>query len=335
MDTIFIIAEAGVNHNGNLKTAEQLIDAAVKSGADAVKFQTFCTENICSKTAPKAEYQNKYTNRAESQFQMLKKLELDKKAHEHLIAYADNKGIKFMSSPFDSKSIDLLDSLGMDVFKIPSGEITNLPYLEKVGGLRKKIIMSTGMADMKEIHFAVDILEGAGSSRRNISLLHCCTDYPAMPEDVNLKAIQTLEKSFPGIKVGYSDHTIGIEIAIAAVAMGAQIIEKHFTLDRSMKGPDHQASLEPEELKGMVCAIRNIEKALGDGKKRATPVEIKNKAIVRKSIVALKNIKKGENFSQFNITIKRPGTGISPVEWYNVLGKRATKNFKPGDLISL
>ncbi|NOX34953.1 MAG: N-acetylneuraminate synthase [Deltaproteobacteria bacterium] len=335
MSETFIIAEAGVNHNGSLKIAEGLIDAAAKAGVNAVKFQTFRAENICSKTAPKAEYQNKYTDRDESQLKMLEELELDKTAHEYLMSHAARKNIKFMSSPFDLKSVELLDSLGVDTFKIPSGEITNLPYLEKIGSLGKKIIMSTGMADIKEIQFALNVFENAGSNSRNIALLHCCTDYPAIPEYVNLRAITTLKKKFPGIKIGYSDHTVGIEAVIAAVTLGAEIIEKHFTLDKSMKGPDHKASLDPDELKGMVCAIRNIEKALGNGKKGPGPAEIKNKKIVRKSIVALKNIKKGEKFSQFNITTKRPGTGISPVEWHNLMGKKAIRDFKPDDLITL
>ncbi|MBU1345146.1 MAG: N-acetylneuraminate synthase [Proteobacteria bacterium] len=335
MNKTFIIAEAGVNHNGNLATAENLIDAAAKAGADAVKFQTFYTENLCSKTAPKADYQNKYTRKDETQFQMLKKLELDKKAHLQLMAYADKKNIQFLSSPFDLRSIDLLDALGMNLFKIPSGEITNLPYLEKIGTLGKQVVLSTGMADLDEIQFAIETLEKSGMKLDDISLLHCCTQYPASMEEVNLLAMQTMARRFPTVRIGYSDHTVGIEVAIAAVALGARIIEKHFTLDRRMPGPDHEASLEPDELKGMVCAIRHIELALGDGIKQPSPAEIKNKTIVRKSIVASKNIKKGEKFSQLNITIKRPGTGISPVEWYTVLGKRAKRNFKAEDLISL
>jgi len=333
MNRTFIIAEAGVNHNGDLKIAELLIDAAVNAGADAVKFQTFRTGDLCSKYAPRAEYQDKNTGTDESQFLMLKKLELDYAAHTRLMACAARKNIRFLSSPFDLKSIDLLNTMGLDVFKIPSGEITNLPYLEKIGSLQKKIILSTGMADMVEIQEAVRILEQQGSKRSQISLLHCCTDYPASPEQVNLRAIQTMKEFFPDMVIGYSDHTAGVEIALAAVAMGAGIIEKHFTLDKSMKGPDHRASLDPHELKGMVCAIRNIEKALGDGKKTPSPSEIKNRKVVRKSIVASKNIKKGEIFSQSNITIKRPGTGISPLEWYQVLGKKAGRDFEPDDLI--
>ncbi|MFA5903233.1 MAG: N-acetylneuraminate synthase [Desulfobacula sp.] len=333
MNNVFIIAEAGVNHNGDIETAEHLIDAAVNAGADAVKFQTFCAEDICSKSAPRAEYQDRNTGTDESQFLMLKKLELDHKAHARLMAHAAKKNIRFMSSPFDLNSIELLYALGLEVFKIPSGEITNLPYLEKIGSLQKDIILSTGMADMAEIQLAVDILEKQGCKRNKISLLHCCTEYPAMPEHVNLRAIRTLKKAFPGMMIGYSDHTRGIEIALAAVAMGAGIIEKHFTLDKSMKGPDHKASLDAGELKGMVCAIRNIEKAMGDGNKTPSPSEIKNRQVVRKSIVALKSIKKGEIFSQSNVTIKRPGTGISPLEWYRVLGKKASRDFEPDDLI--
>lgn len=333
MDRVFIIAEAGVNHNGDVSVAEKLIDAAVKSGADAVKFQTFRAEELCSQDSPLAEYQKENCPVSKTQYQMLKDLQLNEKMHIHLMNYAKMRHIKFMSSPFDITSIDLLDRLGMDIFKIPSGEITNLPYLERIGSLGRQVILSTGMADMDEIRFAVEVINKAGTDRDNIALLHCCTDYPASMEDVNLKAIRTMAGQFECMKIGYSDHTEGIEAAVAAVAMGAVIIEKHFTLDRNMSGPDHRASLVPGELKGMVCAIRNIEKAMGTGIKQPSAPEIKNRAIVRKSIVALKNIKKGEKFSQSNITTKRPGTGISPVEWYNVLGKKAVKNFKADELI--
>jgi N,N'-diacetyllegionaminate synthase len=335
MDNIFIIAEAGVNHNGDLKIAKKLIDAAVNAGANAVKFQTFVAQNLCSRTAPKAGYQKKNTNNKETQFQMLNSLELNKTAHKELISYCKKQNIIFMSSPFDLDSIDLLYSLGIDIFKIPSGEITNLPYLEKIGSLKKKIIMSTGMAELGEVRFAVKILVNSGSSKNDISLLHCCTDYPADFKNVNLRVLNTLTEIFSGFQIGYSDHTTGFEASVAAVAMGAKIIEKHFTLDKLMDGPDHKASIDPEELKGMVCAIRNIEKALGDGIKKSTDAEIKHRAIVRKSIVAIKNIKKGEVFSLANIGIKRPGNGISPTKWYNVQGMSAKKDFVKDEFITI
>ncbi len=328
----FIIAEAGVNHNGSLELARKMIDAAVDAGTDAVKFQTFKTEKLVSKNAPKADYQKISTGSSESQFEMIKKLELDGNAHKSLFSYCREKKIQFLSSPFDLDSIDLLDKLGMEIFKIPSGEITNLPYLRKIGGLNKKVIMSTGMADLKEVEDAIDVLKNAGTELKNITVLHCNTEYPTPFEDVNLKAMQTIAAAFK-VKVGYSDHTLGIEIPIAAVVLGASVIEKHFTLDKNMEGPDHKASLEPHELKAMSKAIRNIENALGDGIKKPSPSELKNKSIARKSIVAAHDIKKGEVFTNKHINVKRPGTGISPMLWDEIVGKISTKDYHEDDLI--
>jgi len=332
MRKTFIIAEAGVNHNGSPQLAKKMIDVAVESRADAIKFQTFKAEKVVSRYAPKAEYQKKTTTADESQFEMIKKLELDVDAHRELIAHCRQKNIQFLSTPFDLESIDLLNKLGLEVFKIPSGEITNLPYLRRVGALKKEIILSTGMADLGEIEDALDVLTGAGTELKNITVLHCNTEYPTPMQDVNLKAMQTIARTF-GVRVGYSDHTLGIEIPIAAVAMGATIIEKHFTIDKNMTGPDHSASLEPRELKAMVEAIRNIEKALGNGIKKPSPSELKNKSVVRKSIVAARDILKGEVFSEENITAKRPGNGISPMRWDEMIGKSASKDYKQDDLI--
>lgn len=331
---VFIIAEAGVNHNGSIETAKKMVDAAVKAGADAVKFQTFKSHKVISQYAPKADYQKKTTNSKESQLDMVKKLELNSEAHKELNSYCKKRGIEFLSSPFDLESIDLLLELGMDIFKIPSGEITNLPYLRKIGGLRKKVILSTGMADLGEIEDALDILAEGGTEREDITVLHCNTEYPTPIEDVNLRAMLTIKEAFD-IDVGYSDHTTGIEVPIAAVALGATIIEKHFTLDRNMVGPDHRASLEPGELKSMIQAIRNIEKAMGSGIKKPSPSEMKNRAIARKSIVAAKSIKEGEIFTETNLEIKRPGNGISPMRWENVLGKTAKRYFERDELIEL
>ena len=328
----FIIAEAGVNHNGSIDLAKQMIDVALEAGADAVKFQTFKTKNLVSKNAPKADYQKFSTGNSESQFEMIKKLELDKNAHKLLFAYCREKSIQFLSSPFDLDSIDLLDKLGMEIFKIPSGEITNLPYLRKIGGLGKKVILSTGMADLDEIEDALDVLINAGTKIKNITLLHCNSEYPTPIEDVNLQAMLTIAQVF-GVSSGYSDHTLGIEVPVAAVALGASVIEKHFTLDKNMEGPDHKASLEPDELKAMVHAIRNIEKALGNGIKKTSPSELKNKPVVRKSIVAACDIKKGEVFTKNHITVKRPGTGISPMRWDEIVGKTSTKDYREDDLI--
>ncbi len=328
-----IIAEAGVNHNGSLEMAFQLIDAAVAAGADAVKFQTFKADKVIAVHAPKACYQKVATGSAESQLEMVKKLELDEKAHTRLYQYCQDKGIQFLSTPFDLESIDLLYRLGLEIFKIPSGEITNLPYLRKLGALKKKLILSTGMADLGEIKDALDVLTEFGTPLGNITVLHCNTEYPTPFEDVNLRAMLTIRNAFPGISVGYSDHTPGIEVPIAAVAMGATVIEKHFTLDRNLPGPDHKASLEPDELKAMVQAIRNIEKALGTGIKKPSPSELKNKPIARKSIVASTTIEKGETFTEKNITVKRPGIGIIPMRWDEIIGHKATKSYQRDELI--
>lgn len=328
----FIIAEAGVNHNGSIDLAKQMIDVALEAGADAVKFQTFKSENLVSKNAPKADYQKVSTGSSESQFEMIKRLELDENAHKILFAYCREKSIQFLSSPFDLDSIDLLNKLGMEIFKVPSGEITNLPYLRKIGGLNKKVIMSTGMADLKEVEDALDVLKNSGTELKNITVLHCNTEYPTPIENANLQAMLTISQTF-GVSSGYSDHTLGIEVAIAAVALGANVIEKHFTLDKNMEGPDHKASLEPDELKAMVHAIRNIENALGNGIKKASPSELKNKPIVRKSIVAACDIQKGEIFTKKNIIVKRPGTGISPMRWDEIVGKTSTKDYHEDDLI--
>ena len=330
---VFIIAEAGVNHNGSLELAKKMIDAAEEAGADAVKFQTFKAEKVVSRYAPKAEYQKKTTTAGESQLEMIKKLELDAAAHQTLIDYCKKRNIQFLSTPFDFESIDLLNELGLDIFKIPSGEITNLQYLRKIGALKKEVILSTGMADLGEIEDALDVLTGAGTKLKDITVLHCNTEYPTPVEDVNLKAMLTIKAAFPGVNIGYSDHALGIEVPIAAVAMGATIIEKHFTLDKNMEGPDHKASLEPHELKAMVCAIRNIEKALGAGIKKPSPSELKNKPIARKSIVAAKPIDAGEKFTNDNLTVKRPGTGISPMRWDEILGKHAQKKYIEDELI--
>ncbi len=332
MKKVFIIAEAGVNHNGNTKTAKNLIDVAVDSGADAVKFQTFKAENLVSKNAQKADYQKQTTDAKESQFEMIKKLELDLDTHKELLDYCTCKGIMFLSTPFDHVSIDLLNELKLDIFKIPSGEITNLPYLRHIGSLKKELILSTGMAHLGEIESALDILVASGTPKEKITVLHANTEYPTPMEDVNLKAMQTIAEAFK-IDVGYSDHTLGIEVDIAAVAMGAKVIEKHFTLDRTMDGPDHKASLEPDELKSMVLAIRNIEKALGNGIKRPSKSERKNILVARKSIVASRDIKEGEQLSKDNLAIKRPGNGISPMRWDGVLGQIAQKSYKADDLI--
>ncbi len=332
MNKVFIIAEAGVNHNGKKELAKKLIDVASEAGADAVKFQTFKTENLVSKNAQKAEYQKQTTNKEESQFEMIKKLELDVDTHKELISYAQEKNIMFLSTPFDHDSIELLDNLGLEIFKIPSGEITNLPYLRQIGKLNKKVILSTGMADIGEIEDALDILISYGTKKENIIVLHANTEYPTPMEDVNLKAMVTIGNTFD-IKFGYSDHTLGIEVPTAAVAMGAYCIEKHFTLDKTMEGPDHKASLEPDELKAMVKAIRNIEKALGSSLKKPSKSEAKNKEIVRKSIVAKIEIKVGEVFTEDKLAIKRPGNGISPMYWDEIIGTFAQKDYKEDELI--
>lgn len=331
-DKVFIIAEAGVNHNGSLELAKKLIDVASESGVDAVKFQTFKADKLVSKTAKKAEYQKETTDTNESQYEMIKKLELDEAAHRELIKYCKSKNILFLSTPFDHESIALLHGLGMSIFKIPSGEITNLPYLRQIGRFGKEVILSTGMADLGEVEDALDVLVQAGTPKENITILHATTEYPCPMDEVNLKAMQTMLHAF-GAKVGYSDHTQGIEIPIAAVAMGARVIEKHFTLDREMPGPDHKASLEPDELKAMVQAIRHVEKALGNGMKKPSKSEAKNKAIARKSILTCKAIKKGEKLTKDNITIKRPGNGMSPMRWDEVIGSVALRDYVEDELL--
>ena len=331
MEKVLIIAEAGVNHNGDINIAKRMIDVAEESAVDYVKFQTFKAENLVKRDAKKASYQIDNTNNTESQFSMLKKLELSNKDHNLLIEYCKLKNVKFLSTAFDFESIEFLKNK-LDFYKIPSGEITNLVYLEKVAKLGLSVVMSTGMATMKEVRDALDILVNNGLKKDNITILHCNTDYPTPMEDVNLNAMLSIGKEL-GVKIGYSDHTLGIEVPIAAVAMGARIIEKHFTLDRNMEGPDHPASLEPDELKAMVSAIRNIETALGDGVKKPSKSEEKNITMARKSIVAIEDIKKGDIFTIKNISVKRPGTGISAMKWHDVLGKQSNNNYKKDDLI--
>ena len=323
--SVFIIAEAGVNHNGSIDLARRLIDEASNSGADAVKFQTFKAENLVTKNSKKAEYQKKTTDKNESQFDMIKKLELDINAHKELISYCHSKNIMFLSSPFDQDSIELLNDLGLEIFKIPSGEITNIPYLRSIGRLNKKVILSTGMADVGEIEDALDILLEMGTKKENITVLHANTMYPTPMEDVNLKAMTTIGSTFD-IDYGYSDHTLGIEVDIAAVAMGASCIEKHFTLDKDMEGPDHRASLEPDELKAMVKAIRNIEIALGSSIKKPSKSELPNMKAARKSIVAKTKIQQGDILSDNNLSIKRPGNGISPMRLDELIGTKAAKD---------
>jgi N,N'-diacetyllegionaminate synthase len=331
---IVIIAEAGVNHNGDLSLAKLLIDVEAEAGADLVKFQTFNADRLVTRTAKKANYQKQTTDSAESQYEMLSRLELTEAMHLELITHCEMRGIGFLSTGFDIESIDFLSNLGQECFKVPSGEITNLPYLRHIGQLEKKIILSTGMSTLGDIEAAIDVLENAGTPRAKITVLHCTTEYPTPMAEVNLRAMQSIHVAF-GTAVGYSDHTQGIEVAIAAVAMGAVVIEKHFTLDRNLPGPDHQASLEPVELVAMVRAIRNIEVALGDGIKRLTPSEVRNKPIARKSLIASREIKAGELFTTENITTKRPGTGISPMQWDKVLGRSARRNFLADELIEL
>lgn len=329
-----IIAEAGVNHNGDLGLAKQLIDVAAVAGVDLVKFQTFNASRQVTRSAQKADYQTQTTGNKESQYEMLRRLELTEDMHRELIAHCATRNIGFFSTGFDIESIDLLLSIGQRHFKIPSGEITNLPYLRYIGRLGKNVIISTGMATLGEIEAAIDVLEMAGTPRAQITVLHCTTEYPTPMNEVNLRAMQSIHAAF-GVAVGYSDHTPGIEVAIAAVAMGATVIEKHFTLDRNLPGPDHKASLEPAELKAMAAAIRNIEVALGDGVKRLTPSEARNKPVARKSLVACQAIKVGEAFSAQNITTKRPGTGISPMRWDEVMGRAAPRDFVADELIEL
>jgi len=332
MANVFIIAEAGVNHNGDLGLAKKLIDVAVEAGADAIKFQTFKAECLVTKDASKAKYQQQTTNKAENQYQMLKKLELNRDAHIQLMKYSKCQGITFLSTPFDSVSIAMLAELELDIFKIPSGEITNLPYLREIGRLKKQVILSTGISYLAEVKEALEVLIKAGTCREKITILHANTQYPTSYQDVNLNAMLTIGQKL-GVKYGYSDHTLGIEIPIAAVALGATVIEKHLTLDKNLPGPDHQASLEPQQFTAMVTAIRNIQLALGDGCKQPSPSEMANHSIVRKSIVAKCSIIKGEILSTANLTTKRPGTGISPMQWDEVIGTLAKRNYVEDELI--
>lgn len=335
MSRTLIIAEAGVNHNGDLEMARELVRAAARAGADIVKFQTFVTEKSISRDAPKAGYQTAATGSGETQYEMVKKLELSRADHDALIAECADAGIRFWSTAFDDESINMLIDLGIDMLKIPSGELTNLPFLRDIGRRGLPVIMSTGMATLDEIGDALAVLEGSGLSREDVTILHCNTEYPTPMDDVNLKAMQAIASEF-GTRVGYSDHTQGIEVPIAAVALGAKVIEKHFTLDRALPGPDHLASLEPDELTAMVSAIRNIERATaGDGIKAVSPSEADNRRIARKSIVAARAIAAGETLGPDNLAIKRPGTGISPMRWDNVVGTMATRDFAADEPIEL
>ena len=327
-----IIAEAGVNHNGDLELAKQLIDVAANAGADYVKFQTFSADRIVSRSALKAEYQQQTTDASETQYEMLKRLELSHEMHLELIKHCDKQSIKFLSTGFDIESVEFLVGLGIDLIKIPSGEITNLPYLRFIGALGLPVILSSGMSTMDEIGDALKILEYAGLSRLQVTVLHCTTEYPTPMNEVNLRAIASIRNTF-GVDVGYSDHTVGIEVSIAAVALGASVIEKHFTLDRSLPGPDHKASLEPNELIAMAKAIRNIEHSLGSGIKVPALSEIKNLHIVRKSIMAKQRIEKGEALSTSNLIVKRPGDGTSPMLWDQVIGQLASRDYLPDEAI--
>lgn len=329
---IYIIAEAGVNHNGDIRLAERMVDCAADSGADAVKFQTFRADMLASRFASKAPYQKRQAGNSGSQLSMLRRLQLDEQGHRRLIQRCKRRGIAFLSTPFDLESIELLYRLGLKTYKIGSGEVTNLPFLEKIGSLKCRVIISSGMSTLEELSCAVNILTSSGTALKDIVVLHCNTDYPTPFRDVNLSAMRLIRDKLK-VKVGYSDHTVGIEVPIAAAALGAEVIEKHFTLDGSMKGPDHRSSLEPAELKAMVSSIRNIELALGQPVKKPTASEIKNIPFTRKSLVAARVISRGEIFSVGNITVKRPGAGISPMDYYNVIGKKAVKNFKQDELI--
>ena len=332
MSHVYIIAEAGVNHNGDLKIAKEMVGVAKNAGVDAIKFQTFVTENLVTRNAQTAEYQKHNTGKQETQFEMLKRLELSYDDYKELKELCCEKGIEFLSTPFDVESIKMLERLNIDKFKIPSGEITNYPYLVQIAQTGKPVIMSSGMCTWSEIADAVQVLRDHGTT--DLSLLHCTTEYPAPYNEVNLKVINAMQDKF-GVKVGYSDHTQGIEVAVAAVAMGAEIIEKHFTLSREMEGPAHKASLEPQELNSMVQAIRNVEMAIGSSEKRPSTSEIQNMKVARKSIVAKRNIKIGEMFSEENLTTKRPGTGLSPMLWNSVIGQVAVRNFEKDECIEL
>jgi N-acetylneuraminate synthase len=335
MRKVLIIAEAGVNHNGSMDNAFRLIDAAVEAGVDIVKFQTFKAEKIASKSAAKASYQQETTGTKESQFEMLKKLELSDKDHDELIAYCNEKKIAFLSTPFDEESAELLKSKGISIGKIPSGEITNLPYLQTMAKTFPEVILSTGMATLREVKEALQVLINAGAKKENITVLHCNTEYPTPMQDVNLLAMNHMANEL-GVVIGYSDHTLGIEVPIAAVALGASVIEKHFTLDRNMEGPDHRASLEPGELKAMVAAIRNIEMAIGgSGSKEPSPSELKNKEIARKSIHVSKDLPAGQVLTADDLIMKRPGNGISPMEMAAVVGKKLVKDLAADQMLSL
>jgi N,N'-diacetyllegionaminate synthase len=335
MENTLIIAEAGVNHNGSMEIAKKLIDAAASAGVDYVKFQSFKTDKLVSRIAKKADYQLKNTEDSDNtQYSMLKKLELSPDQHFELINFCTERGVKFFSTAFDLESIDFLSTLHLGLWKIPSGEITNFPYLKRIALKHEPVILSTGMCEMQDIENALSVLTKNGVRKDQITILHCNTEYPTPMEDVNLNAMKTIADKFD-VKVGYSDHTKGIEVAIAAVALGACVIEKHFTLDRNMEGPDHKASIEPDDLKAMVSAIRNIEKALGSEEKRVSSSEQKNISIARKSIVAATIIQKGELLTELNLTVKRPGTGLSPMLWESVVGSTAKKAYQPDDLIEL
>lgn len=329
-----IVAEAGVNHNGDIAIAKRLIEVAAEAGADLVKFQTFSADRLIIKSTSKTKYQLQTTGDSESQHEMLRRLELSSEMHQILIDHCYRHSIRFLSTGFDIESLDFLVDLGLEVIKIPSGEITNLPYLRRVASYAKPVILSSGMSSLGDIESALAVLEAGGISRHRITVLHCNSDYPTPMIDVNLRAMLKIGQAF-NVPIGYSDHTPGIEVAIAAVALGATVIEKHFTLDRSLPGPDHLASLEPNELKAMVAAIRNIELAMGDGIKRVSPSEASNITIVRKSLVATRPIRAGEIFTAENITVKRPGTGVSPMRWDEVIGRSATRDYAPDELISL
>ena len=329
-----VIAEAGVNHNGDLGQAKKLIEVAANSGADFVKFQTFNADRLVTKKVRKARYQMQNSQYSESQFEMLKSLELSETMHSELIEESRVQGIGFISTAFDIESANMLLSLGQNIFKIPSGEITNLPYLRHIGSFSKRVILSTGMSNLQEVKDALELLEAAGTSKSQVTVLHCTSAYPAPVVDVNLLAMRTMKEAL-NVEVGYSDHTLGIEVSIAAVALGASVIEKHFTLDRNLPGPDHKASLEPDELNSLVNQIRNIEKVLGDGVKRPMPSELENIDLIRKSIVAKCSIRQGEIFSESNLSVKRPGTGISPLFYKKLIGKKSMRNFNKNDFIKI
>ena len=332
MPRTLVIAEAGVNHNGDLLLAKKLVDVAVDSGADVVKFQTFQANSLATEHAEQASYQQKALDISEGQLSMLKRLELQPDDHHELIHYCHHRNIEFLSTAFDTASVDLVASLNLKRWKIPSGEITNLPYLRQVASHGQPVILSTGMANLAEIEAAISALEDVGLSRTQITVLHCTTEYPTPPEEVNLRAMNTIAQAF-GVSVGYSDHTDGIVVPIAAVAMGAIVIEKHLTLDRNMHGPDHKASLEPDQFSAMVSGIRTLERALGDGIKMPTESEIPNKVVVRKSLVASRPIKKGDIFTDLNVTSKRPGSGISPMYWDLLIGRTSSRNYLPDELL--